>query len=185
MRPVEVACGAGTQGVNAWFQAERKRTAHTACAAHPLFDRDDLGGRQRVAAVGSPHLAGNTASRGCQCEVNCPPVWWNDEPAALLTAKADEIKPACQIATVVDQARLVGNINAVLPVGASALLSDVISMYPLDLCAAEIVGYLAIDDETLTIEMDDEEETLLQYADPTDPTMVRRTRLPKVTVSRR
>ncbi len=87
--------------------------------------------------------------------------------------------------TVVDQARLVGNINAVLPVGASALLSDVISMYPLDLGAAEIVGYLAIDDETLTIEMDDEEETLLQYADPTDPTMVRRTRLPKVTVSRR
>ena len=87
--------------------------------------------------------------------------------------------------TVVDQARLIGNINAVLPEGASALLSDVISLYPLDLGAAEIVGYLALADEELTVEMDDSGETLLEYADPDDPNMMRRARLPKVTVSRR
>lgn len=87
--------------------------------------------------------------------------------------------------TVVDQARLVGNIHAVLPEGASALLSDVIAMYPLDLGAAEIVGYLAIDDEALAIEMDDTDETLLHYVDPEAPATGRRARLPKVTVRRR
>jgi hypothetical protein len=86
---------------------------------------------------------------------------------------------------VVDQARLVDNIHAVLPEGTSALLSDVIALYPLDLGAAEIVGYLALDDEDVTVEMDDSEETLLEYRDPDDPNVARRARLPKVTVSRR
>ena len=51
--------------------------------------------------------------------------------------------------------------------------------------AAEIVGYLALDDEDLTIEMDDADETVLEYTDPGDPDVTKRARLPKVTVRRR
>ena len=42
-------------------------------------------------------------------------------------------------------------------------------MYPIEQGAAEIVGYLALDDEDVTVEMDDADETLLEYADPADP----------------
>ena len=49
----------------------------------------------------------------------------------------------------------------------------------------EIVGYPALDDEDLTIEMDDADETVLEYVDPADPDVTKRARLPKVTVRRR
>lgn len=84
----------------------------------------------------------------------------------------------------IDTTRLAGNIRAVLPERSSALLADIVAMYPIEQGAAEIVGYLALTDDDLTIEMDETDETLLEYADPADPDRVLRARLPNVTVRR-
>jgi hypothetical protein len=48
--------------------------------------------------------------------------------------------------------------------------------------AAEIVGYLALTDEDIEVAMDENDETLIEY---TDGDVVRRARLPRVTVTRR
>lgn len=87
--------------------------------------------------------------------------------------------------TYIDQVRLAETIRAVLPENSSALLSDVIATHPIEQGAAEIVGYLALNDEDLSIDMDETEETVLEYPDPTDPDVTKRARLPKVTVRRR
>lgn len=87
--------------------------------------------------------------------------------------------------TFVDQTRLIENIRAVLPQRSSALLSDIIELYPIEQGAAEIVGYLALDDEGVVVEMDEDDETLLEFTDPADPELTKRARLPKVTVTRR
>jgi hypothetical protein len=87
--------------------------------------------------------------------------------------------------TYIDQVRLVENIRTVLPARSSTLLSDVVAFFPLEQGAAEIVGYLALNDEELSIEMDEDGETLLQYSDPTDPELTKRARLPRVMVRRR
>jgi hypothetical protein len=82
----------------------------------------------------------------------------------------------------VDTTRLGDNIRAVVPPRSSALLSDIIGLYPLEHGVAEIVGYLALSDD-LGIDLDEAEETLLHYRD--DAGRPRRARLPKVTVTRR
>lgn len=87
--------------------------------------------------------------------------------------------------TYIDQARLVETIRIVLPENSSALLADVVAAYPIQQGAAEIVGYLALDDEDVTVDMDDSDETVLEYSDPADPDSIKRARLPKVTVRRR
>ena len=84
----------------------------------------------------------------------------------------------------VDAARLAGNIRAVLPERSSAHLADIIDMYPIEQGAAELVGYLALGEDDLTIEMDEADEMLLEYHDPADPDRTLRVRLPKVTVRR-
>ncbi len=83
----------------------------------------------------------------------------------------------------VDTARLAGNIRAIVPERSSALLSDIVGYYPVEQGAAEIIGYLALVDDGIEIEMDETEETLLDYEDATGSP--RRARLPKVTVSRK
>lgn len=87
--------------------------------------------------------------------------------------------------TFVDQARLVETIRTALPESSSALLSDIIAMHPIEQGAAEIVGYLALNDEDVTIDMDDTAETVLEYCDSAAPEITKRARLPKVTVRRR
>ena len=86
--------------------------------------------------------------------------------------------------TYIDQTRLVETIRAVLPENSSALLSDVIAVHPIEQGAAEIVGYLALNDDDVSIDMDDTDETVLDYQDPQDPEVTKRARLPKVTVRR-
>lgn len=86
--------------------------------------------------------------------------------------------------TYVDQVRLAETIRCVLPENSSALLSDVIAVHPIEQGAAEIVGYLALNDEEVSVDMDDTDETVLDYPDPTDPDVTKRARLPKVTVRR-
>ena len=85
----------------------------------------------------------------------------------------------------IDQTRLLDNIRAVLPAHSTALLSDIVAMYPVEHGAAEIVSYLALADDEVDIEMDDSDVTILDYPNPEDPEKTSRARLPKVTVKRR
>lgn len=84
----------------------------------------------------------------------------------------------------VDSARLARNVRTVLPAHSSALLSDIVDLYPIEEGVAEILGYLGLDDGELSVEMDDTAETTLTYRDPDDPQRSRRARMPKVTVRR-
>ena len=61
---------------------------------------------------------------------------------------------------------------------------DIIAMYPIEQGAAELVGYLALADDDIEVEMDDSDETLLEINDLEDPEHARRIRLAKVTVKR-
>jgi flagellar motility protein MotE (MotC chaperone) len=82
----------------------------------------------------------------------------------------------------VDQARLLDNIHSAVPAGSSALLSDIVGVYPVEQGAAEVVGYLALADEDLQVSVDEQDETFIDYAYGEE---ARRMRMPKVTVSRR
>jgi hypothetical protein len=84
--------------------------------------------------------------------------------------------------TFVDQARLADNIRSAVPERGSALLIDIVRVYPIEQGAAEIVGYLALTDDDLEVTVDEQDETCIDYA---DGGTIRRARLPKVTVSRR
>ena len=84
--------------------------------------------------------------------------------------------------TFVDQARLADNIRAAVPERGSALLDDIVRVYPVEQGAAEIVGYLALADDDLEVTVDEQDETVIDYD---DGEITRRARLPKVTVTRR
>lgn len=84
----------------------------------------------------------------------------------------------------VDTARLVDNILAVVPPRSTAVLSDVVLMYPVEQGVAEIVGYLSLgDQEQVAVDVDDTEQMVLEYTDPDG--VPRRVTMPKVTVTRR
>lgn len=87
--------------------------------------------------------------------------------------------------TYIDRARLLANIRDVLPQHSAALLDDIVAWHPIEQGAAEIVGYLALDDDEIVIDLDDADETLLEYLDPADEQVTKRARMPKVTVRRR
>lgn len=87
--------------------------------------------------------------------------------------------------TFIDHARLIANIESAMPRNTTALLTDIVAMYPIEQGAAEIVGYLALDNGDLSVVMDESDESVLEYADPTDPQVTKRATLPKVTVKRR
>jgi Protein of unknown function (DUF3375) len=108
------------------------------------------------------------------------------EVESLIPPTTEEVNPDLLFAqTFVDQTRLIDNIRSVLPEHSAALLSDIVAMYPIEQGAAEIVSYLALDDGDVAVEMDDTDETVLDYDDPTDSKSAKRARLPKVTVRRR
>ncbi|MFT4088404.1 MAG: DUF3375 domain-containing protein [Gordonia sp. (in: high G+C Gram-positive bacteria)] len=87
--------------------------------------------------------------------------------------------------TFVDQAQLMRNIVSLLPEHSTALLSDIVEMYPIEQGAAEIVGYLGLGDDDLIVELDHDEQTELDYPDPENDDVTKRARMPKVTVRRR
>jgi hypothetical protein len=113
---------------------------------------------------------------------------YDARPAAhvdsLLDPDADEDVDVTALfsQTFVDQARLADNIRSVVPRRSSAFLGDIIALYPIEQGAAEIVGYLALTDDDIEVTMDEDEETLIDYD---DADVVRRARLPRVTVTRR
>jgi hypothetical protein len=84
----------------------------------------------------------------------------------------------------VDTARLARNVRAVLPARSSVSLADIIELYPVDQGAAEIVGYLALADDDLEVEMDDGDQTVIAYVDPSDSDRSKQARLPHVTIRR-
>lgn len=84
----------------------------------------------------------------------------------------------------IDRARLLSNILTGLPAGSSGLLSDIVDVNPIEQGAAEVVSYLALDDDAIEIEFDDD-EMVLHYADPSCPERTKAARLPRVTVRRR
>ncbi|TXH42872.1 MAG: DUF3375 domain-containing protein [Actinobacteria bacterium] len=85
----------------------------------------------------------------------------------------------------IDQTRLIANIQAAMPHGTAALLSDIVALHPIEQGAAEIVGYLALDGDELSVDMDDTESSTLDFVDPANPEVTKIARLPKVTVRRR
>jgi flagellar motility protein MotE (MotC chaperone) len=85
--------------------------------------------------------------------------------------------------TFVDPARLAHNIRAVLPERSSTLLTDILDLYPVEQGVAEILGYLSLTDDDLTVTLDERDEIVVDYLDPDGAG--RRARMPRVTVSRR
>lgn len=84
--------------------------------------------------------------------------------------------------TFVDQARLADNIRTILPERSSTLLTDILEFYPVEHGVAEILGYLSLTEEDLTVTLDESDEVVVDYLDADG--VGRRARLPRVTVSR-
>lgn len=102
----------------------------------------------------------------------------------LAPADAEELDLSALLAqSFVDRTRLADNLRALVPEGSAATLSDIVSIHPIEQGAAEIVGYLSIDEDDLHLDMDESVETVLDYVDADGSP--RRVRMPRVTVSRR
>lgn len=83
--------------------------------------------------------------------------------------------------TFVDHVRLATNVRSVVPPRSAALLTDIVTMFPIEQGAAEIIGYLALTDDDIDVVMDDSEAIEIEYS---DTEVVRRITMPKVTVHR-
>ena len=71
---------------------------------------------------------------------------------------------------------------ATIPPHSTAELADVIGMYPVEEGIAEVLSYLALNEDDIRIDMHDDEEITIDYTDPEG--IAKRTRLPRVTVTR-
>jgi hypothetical protein len=101
----------------------------------------------------------------------------------LAPAEPEELDLSALLAqSFVDRARLVGNLRALVPEGSAATLSDIVAVHPIEQGAAEIVGYLSIDEDDLHLDMDEAVEIVMDYVEADGSP--RRVRMPKVTVSR-
>lgn len=81
----------------------------------------------------------------------------------------------------VDSARLAGNIRAIVPPRSTAELTDIITLYPVSEGIAEILGYLALNEEDINVTLHEGEETTIDYVDIEG--VSRRVNLPRVTVT--
>ncbi len=84
--------------------------------------------------------------------------------------------------TFVDTARLAEQLRAVVPSRSSALLHEVIELYPLRDGLAELLGYLALTDENLRVELDESRTITVSWHD--DRVGTRTVRMPQATVVR-
>jgi flagellar motility protein MotE (MotC chaperone) len=101
----------------------------------------------------------------------------------LAPVDAEELDLTALLAqTFVDRTRLADNLRALVPEGSAATLSDIVAVHPIEQGAAEIVGYLSIDEDDLRLDMDESVETVIDYVDAEGSS--RRVRMPRVTVSR-
>lgn len=81
----------------------------------------------------------------------------------------------------VDTERLVENVRAVVPPRTSVALDEIIALYPVEEGIAEILGYLSLNGDSITVEMTDE-QMVIDYADVGG--VPRRVRMKKAMVSR-
>lgn len=82
----------------------------------------------------------------------------------------------------VEQARLAESIRSSLLAGEQVELDDLVELYPITDGAAEVVGYLSLDEEDIVVELDEDGESLLRFERDDRPVRVR---LPRVLVTRR
>lgn len=103
---------------------------------------------------------------------------------SVVEAAADELDTSALFEqTIVDQVRLAAQIRTVVPPRSSALLSDVLELFPLREGLAELVGYLALSEDDLRVELDEGHRVELAYD---DLVRGRRTvRMPEATVVRK
>ncbi|WP_458041988.1 MULTISPECIES: DUF3375 domain-containing protein [Bacteria] len=81
----------------------------------------------------------------------------------------------------VDTARLAANIRAVVPPRTAVPLDEIVGLYPVQEGVAEILGYLSLNDDDITIEVGDDEMTI-DIADAQED--AKRVRMRKVQVRR-
>ncbi|MEP7739290.1 DUF3375 domain-containing protein [Nocardioides sp. 31GB23] len=84
--------------------------------------------------------------------------------------------------TFVDTARLAEQVRTVVPSRSSALLHEIIELYPLRDGLAELVGYLALSEEDLAVELDERREVTVTWHD--EDLGERGVRMPEATVRR-
>jgi hypothetical protein len=84
--------------------------------------------------------------------------------------------------TFVDTARLAEQVRAVVPPRSSALLHEVVELYPLRDGLAELVGYLALSEEDLRVDLDETRTVTVSWTDPSRGE--RAVRMPEATVVR-
>ncbi|WP_091180191.1 DUF3375 domain-containing protein [Paramicrobacterium humi] len=82
----------------------------------------------------------------------------------------------------VDATRLAENIRALIPRRSTAELTDIINFYPIEEGVAEILGYLALSNDDIRIDLHDGEETIISYTDIAGTP--KRATLPRTTVTR-
>ena len=83
---------------------------------------------------------------------------------------------------IVDPARLAEHLRALIPARGTALLEDIVEMYPVENGVAELITYLALDDDDIEVVTDPEGETVIEYYESERPM---RARMPRVEVRRR
>ena len=83
---------------------------------------------------------------------------------------------------IVDPAHLVDHLRSLIPARGTALLEDIVDMYPVEHGAAELVGYLALDYDDIEVATDEEAETVIEYE---EAGRAMRARMPRVEVRRR
>ncbi len=99
-------------------------------------------------------------------------------------AVAEELDTSALFAqSFVDQARLAENIRSVVPRRSSALLTDILDLYPLSEGVAELIGYLALSDEDVEVVLDEDDRIRIEVSEDDDRR--RGVLLPLVTVHRR
>ena len=82
----------------------------------------------------------------------------------------------------VDSARLAENIRTSVPPRSVAELTDVLGLYPVEEGLAEILGYLALSDDDIRVDLHDDQEITIDYIDSAG--ISRRATLPRATVTR-
>lgn len=83
---------------------------------------------------------------------------------------------------IVDPARLAEHLRALIPARGTALLEDIVQMYPVEHGVAELITYLALDDDDIEVVTDPSAETVIEYYE-SERSM--RARMPRVEVRRK
>ena len=65
----------------------------------------------------------------------------------------------------VDQTKLLSQLAAIIPQGESALLDDIVQMYPIEQGVSELIGYLSLPAEDVQVDINDDVESTIEAQD--------------------